>query len=144
MSKNTEIAMNAVIDHLKKSPVLNKTIELLDSTIDEINKKFKHDPISLDELTSRLSDDTDKEILQIQQQENLCFIGGELLVSKTAQLAGCFSLDLKLYFQNQMEKIILKEKHKELQISILNEASQNDLLQQSIIKYEINEPNIKE
>lgn len=144
MSNKIEDSANALIDHLKKSPILNKTVELVDKAIDGINKNLHLEPIGLDELTSYLSNDTDKEILEIQQQENLRFIGGELLVSAKSQQNDFFSLDLNLYFQSQLDKIILKEKHKELRISILNELSKNDLIQQGIIKYEINEPNIKE
>ena len=42
-----------------------------------------------------------------------------------------------------MENIILKEKHKELDVLILNEVSKNELFQQGIIKFEINEPDIQ-
>ncbi len=143
MSIKIEDAANAIIDHLKRSPVLNKTVDFVEQAINKLNQNFQHQPIGLDELISGLSDETDKTILQIQQQESLRFIGGELHVSKESKQISYFSIDLKLYFQNQMEKIILKETHKELQISILNDESKNDLFQKGIIKYEVNEPNIK-
>ena len=42
------------------------------------------------------------------------------------------------------KNIILKEKHKELDVLILNEVSKNELFQQGIIKFEINEPDSAE
>ena len=54
-----------------------------------------------------------------------------------------FKTPPKLYFQDKMENIILKEKHKELDVLILNEVSKNELFQQGIIKFEINEPDIQ-
>ena len=142
MSEKVEKAVSNIINHVKKSPVLNAAKELFEKAIDQ-TENLQHEPISLDELVSGLSDNTDIEILKIQQQENICFIGGELLVSGKAQQNGFFSLDLKLYFQDKMENIILKEKHKELDVLILNEVSKNELFQQGIIKFEINEPDIQ-
>lgn len=142
MCKKIENSANAFIDHLKKSPVLNKTVGLVDGVIEEVNKNFKHEPISLDQLVARLSDDTDKEILQIQQQEALNFVGGELIVSSKASQDHYFSIDLKLYFKNSFGKIILKEKHKELELFILENSSKNDLLQKTVIKYEVDEPKV--
>lgn len=141
MCKNVEHAANVLIDHLKKSPTLNKTVELVDGAIDEINKNFQHKPLSLESLVSRLSSGTDDEILQIQQQESLTFVGGELTVSANSTQMECFSMDLKLYFQNHLEKIILKEKHKELSLFILTNESQKELKEKGVIKYEVNEPN---
>lgn len=140
MCKKVEHAANVLIDHLKKSPTLNKTVELVDGAIDEINKNFQHKPVNLDDLIKRLSDGTDEEILQIQHRDSLNFVGGELVVSATASQLDCFSMDLKLYFQNHLEKIILKEKHKELNLFILTNESQQELKRKGIIKYGVNEP----
>ena len=102
---------------------------------------LKHDPISLDRLVQGLSNDTDKEILNIIRSENLNFIGGELIVLGTSKKIDCFSLDLKLFFQNNKDEVILKEKHKELEFSILDETSQKELIEKKSITYEVNEPN---
>ncbi|PVZ86914.1 hypothetical protein C9426_14225 [Serratia sp. S1B] len=140
MCKKVEYVANALIDHLKRSPTLNKTVELVDGVIDEINKNFQHKPISLDDLINRLSNSADEEILLIQYQESLNFIGGELIISEKSSQLGFFSMDLKLYFQNHLDKIILKEKHKELNLFILTNESQQELKQKGIIKYEVNKP----
>ena len=62
----------------------------------------------------------------IIRSENLNFIGGELIVLGTSKKIDCFSLDLKLFFQNNKDEVILKEKHKELEFSILDETSQKE------------------
>ena len=88
-----------------------------------------------------LSNETDKEIVRIIKSEDLQFIGGELIVLNKSQQKDHFSLDLQLYFQNKSEEVVLKEKHKELEFSILDEKSQQELLNKGTIKYEVNEPN---
>ena len=63
-----------------------------------------------------------------------------MVLSKSRNI-DCFSLDLKLYFQNNNDEIILKEKHKELDFSILDEISKKELMEKKSITYEVNEPN---
>ena len=92
-------------------------------------------------LVRGLSNETDKEIVRIIKSEDLQFIGGELIVLNKSQQKDHFSLDLQLYFQNKSEEVVLKEKHKELEFSILDEKSQQELLNKGTIKYEVNEPN---
>jgi hypothetical protein len=109
-----------LINHVKKSPVLNA----LKDTVEQIALKtsnLKHEPVSLDSLVRGLSNETDKEIVRIIKSEDLQFIGGELIVLNKSQQKDHFSLDLQLYFQNKSEEIVLKEKHKELEFSILDE-----------------------
>lgn len=131
---------NISINHLKQSPVLQKTATLADVAMDEINKQLHIEPISLDKLAAGLSADTDKIILETQQNEGLKFIGGELIASAQATQAAHFVLLLQLYFQNSQNKMILKEQHKELALSILDEACQNELKQKQKISYEVNTP----
>ena len=72
--------------------------------------------------------------------ENLNFIGGELIVFIQPTKSNIFCLDLKLYFQNNNDEIILKEKHKELDFYILDENSKNELMEKKTITYEVNAP----
>jgi hypothetical protein len=140
MKEKTEKYLSDFINHIKKSPVLNA----LKDTVEQVALKtsnLKHEPLSLDSLVSGLSNETDKEILKIIKTEDIQFIGGELIVLNKSELKDHFSLDLKLYFQNKSEEIILKEKHKELELSILDEISQQELFNKGTIKYEVNEPN---
>ena len=135
-----ESILNDLINHVKKSPILNSLKEKVDQVAIQ-TANLKHDPISLDRLVQGLSNDTDKEILNIIRSENLNFIGGELIVLGTSKKIDCFSLDLKLFFQNNKDEVILKEKHKELEFSILDETSQKELIENKSITYEVNEPN---
>ena len=135
-----ESILNDLINHVKKSPILNSLKEKVDQVAIQ-TANLKHDPISLDRLVQGLSNDTDKEILKIIRSENLNFIGGELIVLGTSKKIDCFSLDLKLFFQNNKDEVILKEKHKELEFSILDETSQKELIEKKSITYEVNEPN---
>lgn len=132
--------VNMGIDHLKKSPVLQKSAHLADGVMDEMNKTFQHEPISLDNLVKKLSLDTDTLILGIQHKEKLDFVGGELTALSSAQQAEHFSLALKLYFQNPQGKVILKENSKELAMNILDAASQQELKAKQSISYEVNAP----
>ena len=135
-----ESILNDLINHVKKSPILNSLKEKVDQVAIQ-TANLKHDPISLDRLVQGLSNDTDKEILNIIRSENLNFIGGELIVLGTSKKIDCFSLDLKLFFQINKDEVILKEKHKELEFSILDETSQKELIEKKSITYEVNEPN---
>lgn len=140
MKEKTEKSLSDLINHVKKSPVLNA----LKDTVEQIALKtsnLKHEPVSLDSLVRGLSNETDKEIVRIIKSEDLQFIGGELIVLNKSQQKDHFSLDLQLYFQNESEEVVLKEKHKELEFSILDEKSQQELLNKGTIKYEVNEPN---
>ena len=91
---------NMSINHLKQSPVLQKTASLADAAMEEINKKLHIDVISLNKLAAGLSADTDKLILETQQNESLLFVGGELTASIQATQTENFTLCLQLYFQN--------------------------------------------
>lgn len=139
MDKKDKV-LSDFINHVKKSPILNALKDKVDQVAIQ-TAKFKHEPISLDNLVLGLSNDTDKEILNIIKHENINFIGGELVVLSKSRNIDCFSLDLKLYFQNNQNEIILKEKHKELEFSILDETSQKELIEKKSITYEVNEPN---
>lgn len=139
MSDKIEKTFIDLINHIKKSPILNAARETVEKVAVQ-TENFKHEPVSLETLVHGLSNDTDREILSIIKLEKMKFIGGELIVLNKSEKKDHFSLDLKLYFQNKSEEIILKEKHKELEISILNEESQQDLLEKGLIKYEVNEP----
>lgn len=140
MSNFFERLANKSIEHLKKSPVLQKTATLADGAMDELNKQFHIEAISLDKLAAGLSADTDKLILDTQRNESLSFVGGELIASSQATQAAHFSLRLQLYFQNSQNKVILKAQNKELALSILDEISQQDLQQKQSISYEVNAP----
>lgn len=140
MSNFFERLANKSIEHLKKSPVLQKTATLADGAMDELNKQFHIEAISLDKLAAGLSADTDKLILDTQRNEGLSFVGGELIASSQATQAAHFSLRLQLYFQNSQNKVILKAQNKELALSILDEISQQDLQQKQSISYEVNAP----
>ena len=129
-----ESILNDLINHVKKSPILNSLKEKVDQVAIQ-TANLKHDPISLDRLVQGLSNDTDKEILNIIRSENLNFIGGELIVFIQPIKSNIFCLDLKLYFQNNNDEIILKEKHKELDFYILDENSKNELMEKKTIKY---------
>jgi|GEM_PF-5112469 len=131
---------NMSIDHLKKSPVLQETVKLADAAMDEINKQVYIEPVSLDKLAAGLSVDTDKLILETQQNERLKFIGGELIALAQATQTTHFSLNLQLYFQNLQNKMILKEQKKELAFTILDASSQSELKQKQKISYEVNTP----
>ena len=135
-----ESILNDLINHVKKSPILNSLKEKVDQVAIQ-TANLKHDPISLDRLVQGLSNDTDKEILNIIRSENLNFIGGEIIVLGKSKKIDCFSLDLMLFFQNNKDEVILKEKHKELEFSILDETSQKELIEKKSITYEVNEPN---
>ena len=134
-----ESILNDLINHVKKSPILNSLKEKVDQVAIQ-TANLKHDPISLDRLVQGLSNDTDKEILNIIRSENLNFIGGELIVFIQPTKSNIFCLDLKLYFQNNNDEIILKEKHKELDFYILDENSKNELMEKKTITYEVNAP----
>ena len=140
MREKIEGVINTAIDHFKKSPVLQKTVGLADGILDELNKSFHHEPTSLDALTTKLSADADRLILENQRQSGLSFVGGELVVSSQAKKHNHFSLTLKLYFQDTQQKVILKETYKELGLSVINESSQKELNMKQEITYEVNPP----
>ena len=77
MNESKENNVINLINHLKKSPVLNALKDKVEQFAVQTSS-LRHEPISLDDLVSKLSDDTDKEILKIIKHENLNFIGGEL------------------------------------------------------------------
>ena len=135
-----ESILNDLINHVKKSPILNSLKEKVDQVAIQ-TANLKHDPISLDRLVQGLSNDTDKEILNIIRSENLNFIGGELIVLSQTTKSNIFCLNLKLYFQNNNDEIILKEKNKELDFDILDENSKNELIEKKSITYEVTAPN---
>ena len=139
MNESKENNVINLINHLKKSPVLNALKDKVEQFAAQTSS-LRHEPISLDDLVSKLSDDTDKEILKIIKHENLNFIGGELIVFIQPTKSNIFCLDLKLYFQNNNDEIILKEKHKELDFYILDENSKNELMEKKTITYEVNAP----
>ena len=91
-----ESILNDLINHVKKSPILNSLKEKVDQVAIQ-TANLKHDPISLDRLVQGLSNDTDKEILNIIRSENLNFIGGELIVLSQTTKSNIFCLNLKLY-----------------------------------------------
>ena len=140
MSNLFEKLANISINHLKKSPVLQKPATLADAAMDELNKQLHIDAISLDKLAAGLSTDTDNLILETQRNEGLRFVGGELIASSQATQAAHFALRLQLYFQNTQNKVILKEQNKELALSILDQASQQELQRKQSISYEVNAP----
>lgn len=140
VSKMGEKLANTLISHLKKSPVLNGAVGFADSAINELNSSLRRDPIPLDELVSRLSENTDQTILNIQITESLVFVGGDLVASLNSMKQDMFCLDLKLYFQDVRSKVILKEIHKDLQSSILDEKSQQELVSKKSISYEVHAP----
>lgn len=135
-----EKILNAAIDHLKKSPVLQEVKVAADSLMDQLNKTFKHDPVSLDVLVSGLSDSTDQLIIDTERSDNLVFIGGELSACSAPQRPDTLSLKLKLYFNNPQDKILLKESEKQLDSSVLTSQALKDLNEKGIVTFEVDKP----
>ena len=140
MNESKENNVINLINHLKKSPVLNALKDKVEQIAVQ-TASLRHEPIGLDDLVSKLSNDTDKEILKIIKHENLNFIGGEVIVLSQTTKSNIFCLNLKLYFQNNNDEIILKEKNKELDFDILDENSKNELIEKKSITYEVTAPN---
>ena len=136
--------VNIAISHLKKSPVLQKTVSMADGIMDEMNKTFQHEPISLDSLVASLSPDTDKLILDLQLKDSIQFIGGELIVSIPSSKSEKFALLLQLYFKEQSGKVLLKENGKELELELLDKQSQQDLIDKGRISFEVEQPSTLE
>lgn len=108
MKEKTEKSLSDLINHVKKSPVLNA----LKDTVEQIALKtsnLKHEPVSLDSLVRGLSNETDKEIVRIIKSEDLQFIGGELIVLNKSQQKDHFSLGRVINYleENHLVPIIL-------------------------------------
>lgn len=136
MSRLLEKISNILINHLKKSPVL----QTLDVLMQEIEEKFERQPIDLNTLVSELSEGIDTKILDIQEKEKIGFIGGELAASYHNSKSKNILLELKLYFKDSQDKFILKEINKEIDKHILNEKSQQELFDSKVIEYEVDIP----
>ncbi len=134
-----ENILNPVIDHLKKSPVLQTAISSAESLMDQLNSTFKHDPVPLDVLVGKLSCSTDNLIVASEHAENIKFVGGELTAYLPPADITKFALKLKLYFKNLNEEFILKESEKKLDRDILTSESLREL-EENEQTFEVNEP----
>ena len=65
MNESKENNVINLINHLKKSPVLNALKDKVEQIAVQ-TASLRHEPIGLDDLVSKLSNDTDKEILSLK------------------------------------------------------------------------------
>lgn len=134
-----EKILNPIIDHLKRSPVLQTAVASADNLMDQINNAFKHEPISLDMLVEKLSPSTDNLIIATESEEGIKFIGGELTAYLPPADLNRFALNLKLYYKNSSDEFVLKEREKMLDRGILTTDSLAELKEKEQ-SFEVNEP----
>lgn len=134
-----EKALNAAIDHLKKSPVLQEIRVAADSLMEQLNATFKREPVGLETLVEKLSNSTDRLILHTINAEKIDFLGGELTASLPPH-TDKLSLKLKLYFRSVAGKTLLKENEKQLDSSVLTADSFNELREKGSIAFVVDAP----
>ena len=137
-----ELFLNSAINHLKNSPVLQSAVAIADDYMNKLNTSFSRDPIDLQQLLEKLSPATDDLIVGFERDEGLTFIGGELAVFLPVQKTEDFSVQLKLYFNNKQEKIILKEVNKNLSLKVLTKKSVDELVSKNRLEYQVDAPKI--
>lgn len=138
MRKFTEIASQA-LHTLNNSQFVKETGEKFNSYLDDINKSMETKSLSIDTLLDQLSVEIDKDMLSVANLEKMQPLGGEITI--TTNDKNSIKLNLKTYFNNSENKIILRESSKIIDNNIL-EASAIDKIQGSInpLKYEISPP----
>lgn len=137
-----EQILNAAINHLKKSPVLKGAVKAANEYMDKLNQDFVREAMELDQLLAELSPATDDLIIGFERDEGLNFIGGELAVGLLPQQVEDFAIQLKLYFKNKQEKVILKETNKILSLNLLTDKSTAELNFKGHMEFEVNAPAI--
>lgn len=135
-----EVILNAAIGHLKKSPVLQAAVSVVDAWMDRINDTFQCESIPLNKIVENFSDSVDGIICHYRDSESLVFLGGELSAFIKEGDQNSFFLLLQLYFNNSNGSYVLKESLKEMSRNILTNESLDELLQKSTIKFEVTPP----
>ncbi len=135
-----EKIMNMVIDHLKKSPVLQSAKSAVETALDHINDNLRFEPLELSALAERLSPATDQLILETEQSERAQYVGGRLSAIYSKDSGDDFVLLLKLYFKGGGERIFVKEVSKTLPAFLLATASLAELNAKGEISYEVDPP----
>lgn len=139
MEKIVENAINAGIDHLKKSPVLRETAHLVDKAMDVVNKLVTREPVSLESLVESLSPGTDQLIVDIQNHDQLTYVGGRLNVFM-GKLDREVTLKLMLYFCGSDGKLILKENTKFIPLEYLTSNAIQELLGGETVEFDVHAP----
>lgn len=135
-----EQILNAAINHLKKSPILKGAVKVADDYMGKLNKDLTRETIEISQLLAKLSPATDDLIIGFERDEGLNFIGGELTVGLLPQQLEDFAIQLKLYFKNKQEKVILKEVNKILELNLLTANSVAELNLKGRMEFEVNAP----
>ncbi len=119
--------------------VFSWNFPILTMIFDGVNEILKNSiTISLDSLVEQISEKTNLIVQDICINEKLTFIGGSCEFNKSNIINDeVFIVHLKLYFQTQEKKFLLKEKSKIFPLSKLNEKSKEDLIRDSIISYSL-------
>lgn len=138
--KALEIGANKAIDHLKRSPVLNTTVRLVEQGLDEVDRHFQIEPIPLDDLVRRLSEDSDRFISNIVAKENMDFLGGHVVVRLDGENNEILMIMLKAYFSSSAQTIISKETSKTYDSTCVLKEDFERLLEVGEIAYEVNFP----
>lgn len=135
-----EFILNTAINHLKKSLILKSAAATANQYMDKLNADLTFEAIELDELLSKLSPATDNLIINFEHDEQLTFIGGEIAACKLPQQIEDFSIQLKMYFKNKQERIILKEIKKNLSLKLITNKSAIELESKKYIEFELTKP----
>lgn len=111
----------------------------VDDFLTRIEKGHRLDPLSLDDLANKFSNDTDRIIIEFEDREGLKFLGGKLIVSMDQNI-DFFNFKLNIYFTTEDKRVILKEVNKKMPIILLTEDSCIILKTTKPIEYEVTEP----
>lgn len=106
--------------NINKDQILKK-VEVFDKFLDNINKDFHTDKLSIDSLLEQLSPEIDSEMKSTAKNKNFNSLGGELLVSSSED--DSIQLNLKMYFSTIDNKIILKESTKYIRNDFLDDSA---------------------
>ncbi len=138
--KALELGANKAIDHLKRSPVLSTSVSLVENGLDKVDRHFKIEPIPLDDLVKKLSDDSDRFIADILAKENIDFLGGHVIARLTGENNETLMILLRAYFSSADQKVVSKETLTQYESTCILKEDFDRLLEVGEITYEVNFP----
>jgi len=128
--------ISLTLEAIGKSQIAKESITKIESSLDHVDEMHRIEPMSIDDLAESLSNSIDQQVIAVADAEKLKPLGGELMAT---YINDCVELNLKNYFNNVDNKVILKESKKVIDKAYLDEESINRIRDSELI-YPISPP----
>jgi len=121
---------------------ITASLESLGDFFDRIANQHKVKTYTLEQILNRLEPSIDQEMRDISAQKNITPLGGELILTEEGAKSGRFKIDINLYFLDQEDQYVLRNRTISPQLMILTQEAKRDLIKNAPIKYPIEVPDL--